>query len=484
MKTLFSRIFLAQVIAVVLALVVVSMITRASLNQGFKNFLHRQEAVMLQNLAPALTDFYERQGSWDVLRDNPDNWQKIWRFTRTVTGGPPAGAPRKGQGRGRPRESALVGPAPALDPELRWLANPGRGALRDRLFLLDENRWHIAGAELETLEEIELEALITGGEEIGWIGFVPMGNVLPPDARGFLDRQVSIMFLALALALVVAAILAWVLARNVSQPVRRLGLTVRRLSNGEYETRTEDISGDEVGTLALHVNQLAESLEKSRTARQRWMADIAHELRTPIAVLKGEIEAIADGVRQADDRMASSLAEEINHLASMVDDLQALALADAGALNIRKEDVNLTELAKQSADSFRNRLSEREIHLEDELGEDIVFPGDPQRIRQMLHNLLENSCRYAEKGGRVKLSVANTNGATIMLEDSGPGVSDEQLDQLFDRFYRAESSRSRSTGGSGLGLSICKNIVEAHGGRIEAGHSDLGGLLIRIELPR
>lgn len=168
----------------------------------------------------------------------------------------------------------------------------------------------------------------------------------------------------------------------------------------------------------------------------------------------------------------------------MVDDLQALALADAGALNIRKEDVNLTELARQSADSFRNRLSEREIHLEDDLGEDILLPGDPQRIRQMLHNLLENSCRYAETGGRVKLSVANSNGATIMLEDSGPGVSDEQLDQLFDRFYRAESSRSRSTGGSGLGLSICKNIAEAHGGRIEAGHSDLGGLLIRIELPR
>lgn len=486
MKTLFSRIFLAQVVAVVLALAVVTLITRASLNEGFKTFLHRQETTALQNIAPALTDFYQEQGGWAILRENPNNWQKIWRFNRGSPGGPPTSGPRQGQGqgRGRPREGAPPGPADMmLDPELRWMANPGRGMLRERLFLLDENYLPLAGAETGNIDETVLEALMVDGETVGWIGFAPMGNVLPRDAERFMDGQVKIMFLALALALVVAAVLSWILARNVSRPVQRIGQTVRRLSDGEFDARATDLSSNEIGTLAIHVNQLAESLGKSRTARQRWMADIAHELRTPVSVMKGEIEAMADGVRQADDRMTASLNEEINHLASMIDDLQALALADAGALNLRKQRVDLAELARLTADSFRNRLAEREVQLETEWADKAEITGDPQRLRQLLHNLLENSNRYVESGGSVHLRLEVNDDVAMVLEDSGPGVSEEQLGQLFDRFYRAESSRARATGGSGLGLSICKNIAEAHGGRIEAEHSPLGGLLIRVVLP-
>jgi two-component system sensor histidine kinase BaeS len=167
----------------------------------------------------------------------------------------------------------------------------------------------------------------------------------------------------------------------------------------------------------------------------------------------------------------------------MVDDLQALALADAGALNLRKEALDLAELAGQTAESFRNRLAQRKIRLETGLENRVEVSGDPQRLRQLLHNLLENSNRYVESGGTVCLTVEPGEEATLLLEDSGPGVSDEQKDQLFERFYRAEGSRARATGGSGLGLSICKNIAEAHGGRIEAEHSPLGGLLIRVVLP-
>ena len=487
MKTLFSRILLAQVIAVVLALTVVTLITRASLNQGFKQFLGRQETAVLQAVSPSLAELYERHGGWDRLRNDPDGWRKIWRFTRpNAEGTGPRGAP----GRGRPREPARPGtareapPGAGQGPDPRWLASPGRGALRERLFLLDEERNYVAGAKAEEKDKTdELEAVVFAGETVGWIGFVPMGNVLPPDAERFLGRQVSIMVSALAVALAVAAVLAWILARNVSRPVQRIGQTVRQLSDGRFDARAGKISAGELGELATHVDRLAESLEMSRTARQRWMADIAHELRTPVAVMKGEIEAIADGVRQADERTAASLSEEINHLASMVDDLQALALTDAGALNIRKEAVDLSELTALSVESFRNRMSDRGIVLETALEEGVGITGDPQRIRQLLHNLLENSNRYAESGGTVRLSLDSNEGGTLLLEDSGPGVNDEQLGLLFERFYRGEASRSRATGGSGLGLSICRNIAEAHGGRIEAEHSALGGLLIRVVLP-
>lgn len=480
MKTLFSRILLAQVVAVVLALTVVTLITRASLNQGFQQFLDRQERTVLESLAPALEEFFEQQGSWDLLEQNPDYWQRVWRISRAGAGGP-----RAGQQRGRPRDvsSPETGPPAGPPPDLRWMANPGRGALRDRLFLLDARRMHLAGAEASDVDADSLQAVSVDGTAVGWIGFAPMGSALPPDAERFLQRQLQITALALALALVVAAVLAWILARTVSRPVQGIGNTVRRLSEGAYDARAALVSADEIGILAVHVNRLAETLELNRTARQRWMADIAHELRTPVAVMKGEVEAIADGVRAVDDRTVASLTEEIDHLAGMVDDLQALALSDAGALALEKEVVDLAELARLAADSFRNRLAARGIALETDHAGLCRVSGDPQRLRQLLHNLLENSSRYTETNGTVRLVIRGGDPVTVSLEDSGPGVSDEQLDRLFDRFYRAESSRSRATGGSGLGLAICRNIAEAHGGRIEAVHGSMGGLQIKVELP-
>lgn len=481
MKTLFSRILLAQVVTVVLALLVVTVITRTSLTRGFEAFLERQETTVLESVAPVLTDTWQNRGGWDFLRDNPNNWNRIWRLARNPQN--EADASEQRSRRGRIRDEA--GPAADQQPEalLRWMRQPDRGMLRERLFLLDENRTRIAGAEVSEPGSASLQELVADDEIIGWIGFAPMGSFLPPEARRFLDGQVRIMFISLALAMVVATAMAYLLARNVSRPFRQLGEVIRRLSSGAYDARAPATVHDEVGRLATHVNQLAESLERNRTARQRWMADIAHELRTPVSVLKGEIEALADGVRQADDRMASSLAEEINHLASLVDDLQALALADAGALDLRKEMVDFSALLGQSADVFNNRFRSRDIALEIEAGDSILLRGDARRLRQLVQNLLENSCRYVDPGGRVRLTLEAAQNVNLELHDSGPGVSDEQLGHLFDRFYRAEGSRARSTGGSGLGLSICKNIVEAHGGSIRAGHSPLGGLAIHIELP-
>ena len=478
MRTLFSRILLAQVVTVVLALIVVTLITRASLNQGFKDFLERQEAGVLQTLAPALGDFYESRGGWDFLRDNPQNWQRIWRQSRSQQGGP-------GPRRGRARDGAFPPPEPSVPAQLtHWPGSPGPGKLRDRLFLLAEDHSRIAGAETDGLDGVTLEAIEVDGEVVGWIGFVPMGNVLPPDAEHFLDRQIRITLISLAIALSVAAALAFLLARNVSRPVRQLGDTVRDLSRGEYQARVGVGTQDEIGDLAVHVNQLADSLEQNRTARQRWMADIAHELRTPVAILKGEIEALADGVRQPDDRMSASLREEVDQLSVLIDDLQTLALSDVGALNIKKDTLDLGGLVRQCVESFRDRLAAREILVDMQLEEPLMIPADQTRLRQLLHNLLENSCRYVKPAGRVMVALTQHQGlAELVVEDSGPGIAKEQMSRLFDRFYRVEGSRSRSSGGSGLGLSICKNIVEAHGGSIYAEHSEMGGLKIRILLP-
>ena len=465
-KTLFSKILLAQVITLVLALLVVMILTRVSLNRGFVDYLERQETAVLKTLSPALADLYQSRGNWGFLRNNPRDWERIWRRTRGHQGEGPG--PRRGGPPGQPPPVAQQQDAQLL----RWMRSLDRPILRDRLFLLDENHTRVAGAAVKSVEGLTLEPVMNEEKVVGWIGFTAMGNMLPPDARQFLQGQIRLMAISL------------LLARHLSRPLRQLSGAVNDLTNGHYETRAVIETGDEIGRLGKNINQLAETLEKNRSARQRWMADIAHELRTPVAILKGEVEALTDGVRQADERMALSLGEEIDQLTALVDDLQTLALSDAGALNIRKETVDLSELAGQLAETFRHRLAEREIRLEEHCPAAVMVPGDPQRLRQLVKNLLENSCRYVQAGGRVRLELKhNEADAELLLEDSGPGVSDEQLKQLFDRFYRAEGSRSRASGGTGLGLSICRNIVEAHGGAILASHSDLGGLKIRIVLP-
>jgi two-component system sensor histidine kinase BaeS len=311
-----------------------------------------------------------------------------------------------------------------------------------------------------------------------------MGKVLPPEAERFLAGQFQVLSASLLIALGLAALLGLLLSRHLSRPVRELARTVTRLSRGQYEVRVAAAGRDETARLARTVNQLAENLERNRSARHRWMADIAHELRTPVAILKGEIEALADGVRKPDKQVLTSLVEEVDQLACLVDDLQTLALADAGALDLRREPLDLCGLIQQVATAFRERLAERGITLELDLPQGVTAVGDARRLRQLMHNLLENCARYADPEGWVRIGVSATpTGVSLSVEDSGPGVSDTRLERLFDRFYRGDESRSRAGGGSGLGLSICRNIVEAHGGRIRAARGDSGGLAVYIELP-
>ena len=186
----------------------------------------------------------------------------------------------------------------------------------------------------------------------------------------------------------------------------------------------------------------------------------------------------------ADSRSLASLGEEVDQLAALVDDLQTLALSDAGALDLQRKPVDLTALVQQAAEPFGERFAARDISVELKLPSALEITGDAQRLRQLLHNLLENNVRYVESGGWVKIRLeTSSEGVKLSFEDSGPGVPAGQLERLFERFYRVEPGRSRVAGGSGLGLSICRNIAEAHGGSIAAEHSASGGLLVIVWLP-
>jgi two-component system sensor histidine kinase BaeS len=469
MRGLLAKILLSMVISVTVALIIVFLITRVSLQAGLVTYIENQEAVQLQRLAPELAELYRQEGGWEFLRGRPLRWNRQLRLTRphpgTVDGAfdpPPPGPPGRNKSR------------PPFPERLQFLR---------RLFLLDDQKSHVVGAITSEKGRYRLEAVEVAGELVGWIGFVPLRAELPWTAQSFLRNQARMLLISLFIALVLAGFIGFLLARHIARPVRELAGEVTALTRGEYGVRADIRTRDEIGALGRDVNRLAETLEKNRTARRRWMADIAHELRTPAAILKGEIEALEDGVRPVNKQTIASLREETQHLARLIDDLQTLALADAGALNLQMEAVNFSALTQQSGEAFRTRLAARGIELQLRIGERIILSADPQRLKQLLHNLLENCCRYVEENGQVRLSLAAKDHTVVLsLDDSGPGLRTEQMKQLFERFYRVEGSRSRATGGSGLGLAICRNIVEAHQGSIRAENSSMGGLCIHVEL--
>lgn len=285
--------------------------------------------------------------------------------------------------------------------------------------------------------------------------------------------------------LLVAAAISLPLARLLVRPLKKLAAATGHLSSGQYDIRVPVDSDDEFGHLSRDFNALALSLDKNEQARRQFVADISHELRTPLAILGGEIEAIQDGLQDLSLESISSLQVEVFRINRLVDDLYQLALSDVGALAYRKSEVNVAEVLAEAVNRARPKLVERSLTLTVLLPQEPVYVyADAERLTQLFDNLLNNSQKYTDAGGTLDITLeTGQGGATIDVKDSGPGVTECERKKLFDRLYRVEGSRNRASGGAGLGLAICRNIVEAHEGAIEAYHSPLGGIWIRITLP-
>ena len=290
------------------------------------------------------------------------------------------------------------------------------------------------------------------------------------------------------LTLLISALASLLLARRLLRPIRRIAAAAKDLGAGRYATRIQADRNDELGRLAGDFNHLAAALERNEQARRRWVADISHELRTPLAILRGEIEALLDGVRQPSPDRLQSLHGEVLGLGKLVDDLYELALSDLGALDYQRETLDLAEIIDETVESFGSRFAAKGLQLINRVQGPLPLTGDHRRLQQLFTNLLENSRRYTDPGGRLEITLDADAGEAdgcyhLLLQDTAPGVPDQALPQLFERLYRVDKSRSRDLGGAGLGLAICRNIVAAHGGHIEAADSTLGGLALRIRLP-
>ncbi|QJE01234.1 HAMP domain-containing protein [Massilia forsythiae] len=375
-------------------------------------------------------------------------------------------------------------PAAPPDPAAGPAAIDAAQSLPRRITLLGaDGRW-LAGRRAEVPPPAR-RAIEVDGRTVGWLGVARGARPGDALAYAFLAQLSSSLWLIVAAAVAMSALAAILLARHFRRPILALEDGARRLAEGRFDTRLAAARSDELGDLARHFNALAQRLDGAEAARRQWVADTSHELRTPLAVLRAQLEALQDGVREASPAHLDAMLAQVLALNKLIDELYALARADVGALECRPAALDLWRLAAGRAGAFEARLQAAGLALE--LGAPpprATVLADADRMRQVFDNLLENSLRYSAPGGRVRLRArAGAGVLRLELDDAPPGVPDAALARLGERFYRVDASRSRAHGGAGLGLALCRRLLEAQGATLAFSHSPLGGLRASVTMP-
>ncbi len=287
------------------------------------------------------------------------------------------------------------------------------------------------------------------------------------------------------LAVAIAILLTFLLSRRILAPVRAITSAARQFGRGDFSQRVDFRSKGEVGELAQSFNSMAENLEHTERLRRNMVADVAHELRTPLSNLSGYLEAIRDGVIQPDESTIRSLSEEASSLSRLVDDLQELSLADAGELKLIIQPEDVSGLIREAVAALQTKALAKNLTVSADLPARLPLVDiDAHRIKQVLHNLLENAVAHTDQAGRITVAARHEdNQVHISVADTGEGITAEDLPFIFERFYRVDRSRARATGGRGLGLTIARRLVEAHGGTIEVKSEPGQGCTFTFTLP-
>ncbi|KAF1043345.1 HAMP domain-containing protein [Xylophilus sp.] len=520
--TLQRRFFLALAALLVALLVVFAGLTRLGLQRSLGAYVAEIELDRLDWLVDTLEERYSRDGdTWAVLANSEPLWRRLlWPghhgdenkpllplFPPQDMATPMAPRlPSPGEGL-QPSPVHLPFPggfgrrggSPEDGPRMPWLAGmpPPPAHLTSRLSLLDAQGRRLIGAEFDA--QAIRRPLTHKGVTVGYLALAPL-----PDARGeadraFLAQQSWFIAIAGAAGLVLALLISWTLGRRWLAPITALNGAAQAVAQGHLDTRVPVQGNDELGALARSFNSMAGQLASIEASRRRWLADVAHELRTPLAAMRAEIEALQDGVRPLDPQATARLHRQVMRLGQLVEDLRAsMDVPEGPAMDKRL--VQPLELLADAGDAMAERFAQAGIGLDTPALHALArnlparMRGDAGRLYQVLLNLLENTLRYTHAPGRLAASAALLPGhaagalqsgttLVITLDDTPPAPAAPDLPHLFDRLYRGESSRSRAHGGSGLGLAICRALMDAHGGTISAALSPLGGLRITLSLP-
>jgi two-component system sensor histidine kinase BaeS len=541
--TLSRKIFFALAALLVALLLIFSGFSIFGLQRGMGPYVAEIEIRRMDWLAQLLQKHYSASGGWNRLRNDDDAWHRlqlgILSESRAGTGAkedsllPPwytrRQRPQGGQGANNSAsngngsndgEDGPPMPSPQLDllprryapPPPPWLFPDPREAadsIYQRLGVVDTAGVRVVGASVDFASAARLN-IKRGDDVVGYLVLAPVEGLDSEADRAFIARQSGVVALTAIAGLIFALGLSWLLGRRWLGPIDALTQGAQDIARGRAGTRVVVPGSDELALLGRTFNDMAERLDTIEASRRAWLADVAHELRTPLAAMRAEIEALQDGVRTFDDRTALRLHRQVMRLGQLVDDLRSsmrdpqgepLTIAPVFPLALLKEAVTL------SADRFARSRIRVDMRQVDALAASAqpVMEGDARRLHLVFMNLLDNTLAYTDAPGALRIGAAivpSTNSSppgasgiavlcasdvteqlVVHFDDSSPGVPEAELPRLFERLFRGEASRSRATGGSGLGLSICRTTVEAHGGTIDASASPQGGLRITVSLP-
>lgn len=344
----------------------------------------------------------------------------------------------------------------------------------------------VPGRELDMAVPVEVD-----DETVGWVLFGGFGDqsLQPPESpeARFLDRINLAILLGALGAVIIALLLGILLARTISGPVKEVTAATKVVAGGDLGYQVPVRTKDELGELANSFNQMSADLAQATEHRRQMTADIAHDLRTPLSVILGYMEALSTGKLQPTPETLDVMYAKGKHLQHLVDDLRTLALADAGELVLNRRPVEARALLEHAALAYRVQAQERDIQITVEAERDLpLIAADPDRINQVLSNLVSNALRHTPEAGRIELSAAADESVILLrVRDNGPGIDDEDLPHIFERFYRGDRSRQQNENGeSGLGLAIARSIVEAHGGAINVASGPGQGATFIVTLPQ
>jgi len=452
MKTsLRARLTLSFLLVIVATAGLVALLANRITAERFTVYVSNAGQIQARVLAPLFADYYAQVGNWAgveaLLADSADT---------------PGGM----MGRGRHGNGIMMG-------SMQSIMQSGH----ERLLLADARGQVIAdsagqpiGAQLSKADLSKGAPIVVGDRQVGTLVVASGLGTLTSDQSAFL-RQINGLMILAAVGAGIAVLLmgAWQ-ARRILAPVRALAAAARRIAVGDLSQRIPVASDDELGEMAAAFNTMAAQLEQQHELRRRAMADIAHELRTPLSVLRIDLESIEDGLTEPTPQVVARLQDEVALLNRLVEDLRMLSLVEAGELRMDTEPLDLGELVQSTLERVNGAAREKGVALSADLDQPLPpVAGDRQRLTQVLLNLLSNALRHTPSGGQVWVRAHQTGDEVrVSVLDDGEGIPPAELPHVFERFYRADRARSREAGGTGLGLTIARSLVQAHGGRMWA----------------
>ncbi|MCK4598478.1 HAMP domain-containing protein [Candidatus Bipolaricaulota bacterium] len=443
---------LSFVIVILVSVALVYFLTARAITSRFAEFREQNKQQVAKQICGLLCEYRRRTGTWLGIEQLLSTRYTVWINGRLIV-----------------RRTSLIGPFSLADVDGKVVVSTEEGKV---------------GLFLSPQEIASGIPLSDEGEKMGVLLLSEQGSVLDPAEEEFLASAKRSALLGGGIASGIALLLSAFLISQVLSPLRLLSRATERIAHGDLTQRVALKARDEFGQLGTSFNRMIDNLRRSETIRQTMTADIAHELRTPVTIIQGNLEAILDGVYQPTAETIAPIYEETLHLGRLIDDLRDLALAEAGELRLNKEPTDLVTLVNQVTEMVSSSLERGpELHVR----VDHSLPKvslDPKRIRQVMANILSNALRHTPATGEIWVEVLQEGGEVeLRVTDSGPGIPPEDLPHLFERFYRGDQARSRSEGGSGLGLAIAKQWVEAHGGRIWAENNEQTGARFVVRLP-